>query len=363
MIGPEDDHGGQVLRQRHRDRADRVPQQPQDVRDLAPDQVARLAADEDERRRDQRLERDRPLHARSPSCRGRPPPPRWRRYVGDVTTTSTNMAIASRRARRPLNFGSAPASASMVHPTTAETSASASGPPGVGSPARHGGAADCEDGRDGTPLGLPARSRGRGSRLARAAPGRLRGALRDPVRPRRVPLPPVRAAVGREAHRGSAGAGCRGHAPRRARATSSSRRSARTSGRLHRHDVLQAREPRGQDRPRSAGCSIRDSRGRATPGECVRPAARPRVRANWACTASTPSSIRGTRHPSPSACASECVTRRTSASTCGSRASWADTGHLRDPRARVARRRDVTRPLGPQWHRSGLPCPGTAHRY
>ena len=59
---PEDDDRGQALRQRHRQRADRVGQQPQHVRPLAPDQVADLAADQDECRRDQRLQRDRRLH-------------------------------------------------------------------------------------------------------------------------------------------------------------------------------------------------------------------------------------------------------------------------------------------------------------
>ena len=49
----------QALRQRHRDRADGVAEQPEHVRALAAEQVADLAADQDERRRDQRLERDR----------------------------------------------------------------------------------------------------------------------------------------------------------------------------------------------------------------------------------------------------------------------------------------------------------------
>ena len=59
---PEDDDRGQALRQRHRQGADRVGQQTEDVRPLAPDQIADLAADQDERSRDQRLERDRRLH-------------------------------------------------------------------------------------------------------------------------------------------------------------------------------------------------------------------------------------------------------------------------------------------------------------
>ena len=60
---PEDDDRRQVLRERHRHRADRVPEQPQHVGPLAADQVADLAGDEDERRGHERLERDRRLHA------------------------------------------------------------------------------------------------------------------------------------------------------------------------------------------------------------------------------------------------------------------------------------------------------------
>ena len=60
---PEDDDREQALRQRHRQRARRVAEQAEDVGALAADQVADLAADQDERRRDERLERDRRLHA------------------------------------------------------------------------------------------------------------------------------------------------------------------------------------------------------------------------------------------------------------------------------------------------------------
>ena len=45
----------------HRQRADRVGQQADHVRPLAADQIADLAVDQDERRRDERLERDRGL--------------------------------------------------------------------------------------------------------------------------------------------------------------------------------------------------------------------------------------------------------------------------------------------------------------
>ena len=55
--------GGQALGERHRQGADRVAEQAQHVGPLAPDEVADLAADQDERGRDQRLERDRRLDA------------------------------------------------------------------------------------------------------------------------------------------------------------------------------------------------------------------------------------------------------------------------------------------------------------
>jgi hypothetical protein len=48
-------------RSSHRQGADRVGDQTQDVRPFAPEEIADLAADEDERGRDQRLERDRGL--------------------------------------------------------------------------------------------------------------------------------------------------------------------------------------------------------------------------------------------------------------------------------------------------------------
>ena len=60
---PEDDDRGQALGEGHRQRADRVAEQAQHVRPLAADQVADLAADQDERGRHERLERDRRLHA------------------------------------------------------------------------------------------------------------------------------------------------------------------------------------------------------------------------------------------------------------------------------------------------------------
>ena len=60
---PEHDDRRQALGERHRHGADRVAEQAEDERPLAPDQVADLAPDQDERRRHQRLERDRALHA------------------------------------------------------------------------------------------------------------------------------------------------------------------------------------------------------------------------------------------------------------------------------------------------------------
>ncbi len=65
--GPEDDDREQALRQHHRERAGGVTDQADDERPLPADQIADLAADQDERRRDERLERDRRLD----SARGR----------------------------------------------------------------------------------------------------------------------------------------------------------------------------------------------------------------------------------------------------------------------------------------------------
>ena len=60
---PEDDDRGQALGERHRRGADGVAEQAQHVRPLAPDEVADFAADQDERGRYQRLERDGRLDA------------------------------------------------------------------------------------------------------------------------------------------------------------------------------------------------------------------------------------------------------------------------------------------------------------
>jgi hypothetical protein len=60
---PEDDDRQQALRERHRERARPVAQEAEHVGALAADQVAELAPNQDEGRRDERLERDRRLDA------------------------------------------------------------------------------------------------------------------------------------------------------------------------------------------------------------------------------------------------------------------------------------------------------------
>ena len=60
---PEDDDRDEALRERHRQRSGRVAEQAEDVRALAAEEVADLAADQDEGRRDECFQRDRGLHA------------------------------------------------------------------------------------------------------------------------------------------------------------------------------------------------------------------------------------------------------------------------------------------------------------
>ena len=105
----------QALRERHRQGTDRVAEQPEHVGPLAPDQVADLAADQDEGGRDERLERDRRLDAARVVSRS------WttaeiETFISEVSTTRTNIAIASRIASRvsPLDSstGALPASIS-----------------------------------------------------------------------------------------------------------------------------------------------------------------------------------------------------------------------------------------------------------
>ena len=59
---PEDNDRGQALSQRHRQGSDRVGTEPEHIGPLAPEQIADLAADQDERSGHQRLERDRGLN-------------------------------------------------------------------------------------------------------------------------------------------------------------------------------------------------------------------------------------------------------------------------------------------------------------
>ena len=103
---PEDDDRGEALRERHRQRADRVAEQAEDVGALAADEVADLAADEDERGRHERLERDRATARRSPSCRGRATTAEIDTFISDVSTTSTNIAmLTASKARVALRSG------------------------------------------------------------------------------------------------------------------------------------------------------------------------------------------------------------------------------------------------------------------
>jgi hypothetical protein len=60
---PEVDDRRQTLGEGHRQGADRVCREAQHVGQLAPNQIADLAGDQDERGRDQSLERDRSLNA------------------------------------------------------------------------------------------------------------------------------------------------------------------------------------------------------------------------------------------------------------------------------------------------------------
>ena len=59
--GPEDDDRGQALGECHRQGTDGITEQPQHIGPLAPEEITHLAADQDERGRHQRLQRDRRL--------------------------------------------------------------------------------------------------------------------------------------------------------------------------------------------------------------------------------------------------------------------------------------------------------------
>ena len=97
---PEDDDRREALRQRHRQRADRVRQQAEDVRPLAPDEVADLAADQDERGGDERLERDRRLDAADGRAEVVRPPPR-------STRSSATCRRRARTSPSPAGSGAA----------------------------------------------------------------------------------------------------------------------------------------------------------------------------------------------------------------------------------------------------------------
>ena len=104
---PEDDDRQQALGERHRDRADRVAEQADHVGPLAADQVADLAPDQDERRRDERLERDRRLHAARRRVADRARPPRSTRSSATCRrrgrTSPSRAGCASRLAAVPLD--------------------------------------------------------------------------------------------------------------------------------------------------------------------------------------------------------------------------------------------------------------------
>ena len=96
---PADDHRRQALREGHRRGTDGVAEQARHVGALAPDEVADLAADQDERGGRQRLEGDCRLHAAD----GRVEIGRHRRdrtFISDVSKTSTNIAAASKSPSR-----------------------------------------------------------------------------------------------------------------------------------------------------------------------------------------------------------------------------------------------------------------------
>ena len=109
---PEDDDRGQALGERHRQRADRVRQQTQHVRPLASEQVADLAADQDERGGDQGLERDRALdraHRRVEVLDDRGDRHVHQRRVDDEHEHRRRQH--ERQPRAPLRFDGCPASA------------------------------------------------------------------------------------------------------------------------------------------------------------------------------------------------------------------------------------------------------------
>ena len=98
---PEDDDRRQILGEGHRHRPDRVAQQTQHVRPFAAEEVADLAADQDERRGDQgpsaiALWTELTVVSRSRTTAA------IDTFINDVSTTSTNMAAASTSDSRAL---------------------------------------------------------------------------------------------------------------------------------------------------------------------------------------------------------------------------------------------------------------------
>jgi hypothetical protein len=112
---PDDEDRDEVLGDRHGKGAGGVAEQAEHVGALGPDEVADLAADQDERGGDQRLERDRRLDAADGVSRSSTTA-LIDTFIGDVSTTSTNIASASRTAsvRLPVPSAGPPAPASSL---------------------------------------------------------------------------------------------------------------------------------------------------------------------------------------------------------------------------------------------------------
>ena len=272
-------------------------------------------------------------------------------FISDVSNTSTNIAIASRRARRPLNFVSAPGASAMVHPTTPLLPASSRGP----MPRGTGGAGDCED----VGMGLPWDFRpieGPRVTLALLRPDDLEALYTiqsDPEVCRYLLYEPRSRERVAEVLERDAGA------MRLAEAGDFVQPAIREdSGRLI--GTMYFKLASLDDKTAEIGWLL-DPRyqghGYAAESSALlldlafgRTRAAPRLRRAG-------SAERGIRRPLPSP---RHASRGAFPRAHVVQGRLGGHGHLRDPRARVARRRDVTRPLGPQWHRSGLPFPETA---
>ena len=158
---PEDDDRRQALRERHRQRADRVAEQAEHVGALAPDEVADLAADEDERGRDQRLERDRRLDAADGRVEVLRPPPRSTRSSATCRRRArTSPSPAAARGAASGASSMMPRSSPSAHaPTSACASMSLRGAhqPGASAPAaaRRRGPGRAAPGAGGADRGVP----------------------------------------------------------------------------------------------------------------------------------------------------------------------------------------------------------------